>query len=325
VSYVKLDCDMLRSSTWGDYDARNVMLTALLMAEPKEYSEPEPQMQVRSLDHTGWHVPPGWYGFVPAAGAGIVATAGIEREAGFAALERLGSPDPESRSRDFDGRRVVRVDGGFVVLNFMRFREKDHTTAERSRRYREQKRARQKPPPPPPPQQERDASWRHAVTPRTDGVTGRDVTHAEANAEANAEEEEEAAASVSPIRIPMTAAWQPMPETLAAFAVGLIPEWAVTDLVARFRAHFVPNHQELSTDIEWNQRCSKWVFRDWGNPSRRPVQPKSPRDAKTAAARDADYQAQLRAEAEAVHAAAASAANDGSPSDVQSLTRGIGG
>jgi hypothetical protein len=43
----------------------------------------------------------------------------------------------ESRTPDFDGRRLVRVDGGYVALNFAKYREKDHTAAERSKRYRE--------------------------------------------------------------------------------------------------------------------------------------------------------------------------------------------
>ena len=54
----------------------------------------------------------------------------------MAALERLGSPEPGSRSSSFDGRRLIRIDGGYLVLNYMAYRDKDHTAAERMRRMR---------------------------------------------------------------------------------------------------------------------------------------------------------------------------------------------
>jgi hypothetical protein len=61
----------------------------------------------------------------------------MDMEEGLSALERLGSQDKESRSHAFEGRRLVRVDGGYIVLNFQVYRERDHTSADRSRRYRE--------------------------------------------------------------------------------------------------------------------------------------------------------------------------------------------
>ena len=100
--FVKLDCGILRSTLWMDRDAREVFITALLMAEPVEYSEPLPEIATRSLDYTGWVAPPGWYGFVPAANVGIIHAAMIEREAGMAALEKLAAPDTEDGWGDID-------------------------------------------------------------------------------------------------------------------------------------------------------------------------------------------------------------------------------
>jgi hypothetical protein len=91
-------------------------------------------------------VQPGWYGLVPAAGIGIINRALLEKEEGMKALEILGAEDKESRSKDFGGRRLVRVDGGYIVLNFIKYREKDHTNAERQRRFREKKEAQVKQP-----------------------------------------------------------------------------------------------------------------------------------------------------------------------------------
>lgn len=139
--FVKLDSAILTSSLWIDRDMRSVFITALLMAEPREVKEPTPEIAIRSLERTGWEVPPGWYGFVPAAGVGIVYRDGAEREAGMAALERLAAPDPDSRSEAFSGRRMVRVDGGFIILNYFAYRDRDYGAAERMRAMRQRQKA----------------------------------------------------------------------------------------------------------------------------------------------------------------------------------------
>ena len=141
--FVKLDCGILDSTLWVDRTLRDVFLTALLMAEPFETTAPLPQIEVKSLNLTGWAVPPGWYGLVPAASVGIIHRAMIDdREAGLTALTTLGEPEENSRSKDFDGRRLVRVNGGFIVLQWEKYRERDYTTADRSKRYRERKASR---------------------------------------------------------------------------------------------------------------------------------------------------------------------------------------
>ena len=169
VPFVKLDTGMLDSTIWVDREARELFITALLMAQPGELLEPEPQIAVDSLKETGWVVQPGWYGFVPAAGPGIIRRCGMDEAVGMAALERLGNPEPGSRSQKHDGRRMVRIDGGYLILNYMDYRDRDYTAAARSRRYRERKKAR-----------------RHGVSPGNHGVASRNVTQAEAYAEAEA-------------------------------------------------------------------------------------------------------------------------------------------
>lgn len=140
MAFVKLDCGMLDSTTWHDKPARDVFLTALLMARPKTFGEDAPQLRADSLDVTGFVVPAGEYGFVAASGPGIIHRAGLSLVDGMEALARLGAPEPESRSQEHGGRRLVRVNGGYVVLNFRRFHDKDHTAAERQRRFKERHR-----------------------------------------------------------------------------------------------------------------------------------------------------------------------------------------
>ena len=142
MAFVKLDTGILDSTLWVARDPREIFITALLMALPRELQEDTPTYKVHSLELDDFTVPPGWYGFIEASGPGIVRRAGLPPEAGLDALASLGQPDPGSRSTDWEGRRLVRVDGGYVVLNFMRYRDKDNTVAERMKRYRERQKAR---------------------------------------------------------------------------------------------------------------------------------------------------------------------------------------
>lgn len=57
------------------------------------------------------------------------------------ALACLEGPDPESRSKECDGRRIQRVDGGWIVINHEQYKLHDtiikEQTRDRVRRYRE--------------------------------------------------------------------------------------------------------------------------------------------------------------------------------------------
>ena len=177
--FVKLDCGILNSTLWAERTARELFLTALLMAEPYETTTALPQIATRGFELTGWSVPPGWYGFVHAASVGILARAQIpENDAAWAALTSLGEPDTDSRSADFDGRRLVRVDGGWIVLNYMKYRERDYTGADRAKRYRERKRLQRA-------SRRDDAVSRRDITQaeRGDAVSHRDITQAEVEVE----------------------------------------------------------------------------------------------------------------------------------------------
>ncbi len=170
MAYVKLDCGILDSTVWINRDVREVFITALLMASPVDYDKPIPQYEVDRNEPTGFEAPAGWYGFVEAAGPGIVRRAMVDQAAGMEALRVLGSPDPESRTPAFEGRRLIRVEGGYLILNFQVYRDRDYTTAERSRRYRDRK------------LNKKAQSSRRDVT-----VSHRDITQAEAEAEADSE------------------------------------------------------------------------------------------------------------------------------------------
>ncbi len=170
MAFVKLDTGILDSTLWIERDCREVFITALLMAQPRECKEPLPQLEIDTLELTGFSVPPGWYGFVAAAGIGIINRAMVEREAGLQALRKLGSPEFESRSQEFDGRRLIRVNGGYIVLNYMKYRDKDHTAATRQKNLRERR--------------------KNDQLRRDDTLPLRNITEAEADADADKNKEE---------------------------------------------------------------------------------------------------------------------------------------
>ena len=161
MAFVKLDTKILNSTTWMDPDACKVFITGLLLAEPFEVREPLQTINVLDTNPAEFVVPVGWYGFVRAAGPAIVHQAMLEEARGMDALQRLADPDPGSRTPDHEGRRMVRVPGGYLILNYIAHRDRDHSVAERQARFRAR-------------QRERNA------------VTVTPVTHADADAESEA-------------------------------------------------------------------------------------------------------------------------------------------
>lgn len=110
--FVKLDCGILDSSLWSEKsDVRVVFLTMLAMA---------------SAD-----------GFVGATCPGIARRANLPEASVRTAMRRLEAPDMDSRTRTEDGRRLVRVDGGFRIVNYTAYRDRNYTGAARQKRYRE--------------------------------------------------------------------------------------------------------------------------------------------------------------------------------------------
>lgn len=87
-------------------------------------------------------------GFCPFASAANVANrARISLADTQAAIDKLEAPDPDSSDPEFEGRRIERIEGGWIVLNAAKYRMR-RTRAmvradqrERAKRYRERKRA----------------------------------------------------------------------------------------------------------------------------------------------------------------------------------------
>ncbi len=55
---------------------------------------------------------------------GLAKRAGVEIPEAEAALQRLKSKDPYSRTQEHEGRRIEDVDGGWLILNGQKYRDK---------------------------------------------------------------------------------------------------------------------------------------------------------------------------------------------------------
>jgi hypothetical protein len=109
--WVKLDKGILHSTVWREPDhVRLVWLAMLIMAESD--------------------------GVVTASLPGLADSARVPIDKCKDALDRLSAPDEYSRTPDNEGRRIKRVDDGWLLLNYDAYRKTDRTATERQRRHR---------------------------------------------------------------------------------------------------------------------------------------------------------------------------------------------
>ncbi|MGA2446866.1 MAG: hypothetical protein ABSG50_15745 [Opitutaceae bacterium] len=87
--FVKLDVEILTSTLWLQRPDLEIFITALLLSEPKEFTEPTPTLETDSLTETNFVLPPGWYGFAGVSGPGLVRAAVVDVRKGREALRRL--------------------------------------------------------------------------------------------------------------------------------------------------------------------------------------------------------------------------------------------
>jgi len=120
VGYTKLFNEILYSTIWQESDhTRLVWITMLALKDERHQ--------------------------VMASVPGLAKAANVTREQCEEALQKFLSPDPDSRSQDFEGRRIEKVDGGWWILSGEKFQkrqsieEKKEHNAEYMRKYRKLK------------------------------------------------------------------------------------------------------------------------------------------------------------------------------------------
>lgn len=118
MTFAKLDGKIIHSSLWSEkYHVRIVFLTMLALKDD--------------------------VGFVASSGSGIQRASNVTVEECFEAIKILESPDKDSMTEDDDGRRIEKIEGGWVVLNHEKYRlpedvKRDQTRA-RVCKFREKK------------------------------------------------------------------------------------------------------------------------------------------------------------------------------------------
>lgn len=115
--YTKLFSSIVTSTIWLESNAtRIVWITMLALADK--------------------------HGEVQGSVPGLARLAGVSVEECRAALQKFLSPDPDSRTKDDEGRRIEEIDGGWSILNHLKYREMASreesrvAESERKKRYR---------------------------------------------------------------------------------------------------------------------------------------------------------------------------------------------
>ncbi len=108
MTYTKLDAGITDSTIWQAPDAtRLVWITMLAMADQ--------------------------HGYVGASMPGLAGRARVALDACVEAIKTLESPDEWSRTKEHEGRRIVRAEGGWVLLNHAKYRAKQSADDRRER------------------------------------------------------------------------------------------------------------------------------------------------------------------------------------------------
>lgn len=108
-SFTKLFSSITESTIWAEPDhVRIVWITMLAMCDRQ--------------------------GRVYATIPGLAGRARVSVEQCEEALHKFLSPDKYSRSKEFDGRRIEDIDGGWLLLNYERYRELRDSEADRERK-----------------------------------------------------------------------------------------------------------------------------------------------------------------------------------------------
>jgi hypothetical protein len=114
VGFTKLDSGIIDSSIWSEKLSTRVLWVTMLA----------------KCNHVG---------FVAASRSGLLRASNISEQEFDEAISTLEAPDTDSRTPDHEGRRVEKVEGGWVVLNYKKYREFSYSDNPESVRKREQR------------------------------------------------------------------------------------------------------------------------------------------------------------------------------------------
>lgn len=110
MSFSKLDCNLTRSSLWNEPCFVRVVFLSFLSLKDEN-------------------------GFVSGTNPNLQRICNVTEKEYNESINILSSPDKDSRSKDFDGRRIEKIDGGYIVLNHEKYRLTEHMKKENHKKY----------------------------------------------------------------------------------------------------------------------------------------------------------------------------------------------
>jgi hypothetical protein len=184
-------------------------------------------------------------GRVWASVPGLASRARIGVDDTRAALASFLAPDPDSRTKDHEGRRIEEIDGGWRLLNHAKYRAiRDvETTREVAREHMRRTRAKVRQ------QGEQFTAVRR----------GSHIAEAEAEAEAL----KSRAGRSQGKRL--SADWQPS-EPLKAWAAKERPDLDLANVVANFRDHWAAAAGRTAVKLDWDAAFRTWVRNERAKP-----------------------------------------------------------
>ncbi len=228
--YTKLFSSMIHSTVWREADhVRIVWVTLMAMADLN--------------------------GEIEASVPGLADAARVTVENCQDALRRLSAVDPYSRSKEHEGRRIESIDGGWVILNYAKYREKlsaAHTkekTAERVRRWRARQKCNEK------------------SNTRNSKCNVGNYTQKQTQTQTEIQNKK---TTTTAAKIPCPPDLALHPNQVATLTVGGVPEWAIKPLMADFLSTATGDPDDLRTLAVWRKCAAKAIRGNWNNPNTRP-------------------------------------------------------
>lgn len=117
MGFTKLDSGIVDSSIWSEPLATRVVWITILAKS----------------NHVG---------IVSASRSGLLRASNVTEKEFDEAMKSLESPDPDSRTTDNEGRRIEKIEGGWKILNYLKYREYTYSNnpdSVRQREYRKNK------------------------------------------------------------------------------------------------------------------------------------------------------------------------------------------
>jgi len=117
--FTKLFNNIITSSIWSEDDKTRIMWITFLASTDAD-------------------------GYVTGSIPGMAAIARMSLKDAQESIDALCAPDPHSRSKEYDGRRLIETDGGWLIVNYAKYRQKRDPEKRREQNRKAQERFRSK-------------------------------------------------------------------------------------------------------------------------------------------------------------------------------------